>query len=85
LEVTLKDSAGVLKVLFGVGFGSRDGLKRFVEDADDPVLFGNWRASYYKTLNVAFRNERLPRAALWKLYESEKVIEKLANVTGPIC
>ncbi len=40
LEVAFKQSAGVLEVLFGVGFGGGDALKRFVEDADDPLLFG---------------------------------------------
>ena len=40
LEVAFKEGAGVLEVLFGVGFGGGDALKRFVEDADDPPLFG---------------------------------------------
>ena len=47
LEVAFEEGAGVLEVLFGVGFGGGDALKRFVEDADDPLLFGkrgkaNW-------------------------------------------
>ena len=40
LEVALEEGAGVLEVLFGVGFGGGDALKRFIEDADDPLLFG---------------------------------------------
>ena len=40
LEVAFKEGAGVLEVLFGVGFGGGDAVKRFVEDADDPLLFG---------------------------------------------
>ena len=40
LEVAFKQGAGVLEVLFGVGFGGGDAVKRFVEDADDPLLFG---------------------------------------------
>ncbi len=40
LEVAFEEGAGVLEVLFGVGFGGGDALKRFVEDADDPLLFG---------------------------------------------
>ena len=40
LQVAFKERAGVLEVLFGVGFGGGDALKRFVEDADDPLLFG---------------------------------------------
>ena len=43
LEVAFKEGAGVLEVLFGVGFGGGDALKRFVEDADDPLLFGERR------------------------------------------
>ena len=38
VEVTFEEGAGVSEVLFGVGFGGRDILKRFVEDADDPPL-----------------------------------------------
>ena len=34
---------GVLEVLFGVGFGGGDAVKRFVEDADDSPLFGEGR------------------------------------------
>ena len=40
LEVAFEQGAGVLEVLFGVGFGGGDAVKRFVEDADDPLLFG---------------------------------------------
>ena len=40
LEVAFEEGAGVLEVLFGVGFGGGDARKRFVEDADDPLLFG---------------------------------------------
>ena len=43
LEVAFEEGAGVLEVLFGVGFGGGDALKRFVEDADDPLLFGERR------------------------------------------
>ncbi len=40
LEVAFEEGAGVLEVLFGVGFGGGEALKRFVEQADDPLLFG---------------------------------------------
>ena len=43
VEVAFEQGAGVLEVLFGVGFGGGDALKRFVEDADDPPLFGKRR------------------------------------------
>ena len=36
--MAFEDGAGVLEVLFGVGFGGGDALKRFVEDADNPLL-----------------------------------------------
>ena len=38
--MAFENGAGVLEVLFGVGFGGGDTLKRFVEDADDALLFG---------------------------------------------
>ena len=40
LEVTFEEGAGVLEILFGVGLCGGDAVKRFVEDADDPLLFG---------------------------------------------
>jgi len=40
LKITFKQSAGVLEVLFGVGFGYGNALKCFVENADNPLLFG---------------------------------------------
>ena len=43
LQVAFEQGAGVLEVLFGVGFGGGDAVKRFVENADDALLFGEWR------------------------------------------
>jgi hypothetical protein len=46
LQVAFKQGAGVLEVLFGVGFGGGDAVKRFVENADDASLLGGrwwWR------------------------------------------
>ena len=43
LEVAFEEGAGVLEVLFGVGFGGGDTVKRFVENADDPPLLGQRR------------------------------------------
>ena len=40
LQVAFKQGAGVLEVLFGVGFGGGDAVEGFVEDGDDAVLFG---------------------------------------------
>jgi len=47
LQVTFKQSAGVLEVLFGVGFGGGDAVEGFVEDGDNAALLfkrwiGNW-------------------------------------------
>ncbi|MBK6509418.1 MAG: hypothetical protein IPG06_08100 [Haliea sp.] len=38
--MAFEEGAGVLEVLFGVGFGGGEALKRFVQQADDPLLFG---------------------------------------------
>ncbi len=38
--MAFKQRAGVLKVPFGVGLGGGEASKRFVEHADDPLLFG---------------------------------------------
>ena len=36
-----------MEVLFGVGFGGGDAVKRFVEDAHDPPLFGErWQGDW---------------------------------------
>ena len=58
-EIPSEDVVGVLEILFGVGFGGGYALKRFVEDADDPLLFGergdgNWVA-FNELLRVLFR------------------------------
>ncbi len=44
IEVTFEQGAGVLQVLFAVGFGGGNALKRFVEDAYNPLLLcsGIW-------------------------------------------
>ena len=58
LQAALKQSAGVLKILFGIGFGCGDAVKRFVEDADDSFLFGegrnrNFHPSYQTDVQVS--------------------------------
>ena len=47
-EVAFEEGAGVLEVLFGVGLGGGEAGKRFVEDADDPLLFGERGDGYGK-------------------------------------
>ena len=45
--MAFKDGAGVLEVLFGVGFGGGDAVKCFVENANDPLLFGErWNVNF---------------------------------------
>ena len=52
--MAFKEGAGVLEVLLGVGLGSGDVVKRFVEDSDDALLFGESRESDKKTLDITF-------------------------------
>ena len=44
--MTLKDRAGVLEILFGVGFGGGEAHKGFVEQSDNSLLFGEWCRAY---------------------------------------
>ena len=46
LKMTPKERAGVLEVLFGVSFGGGETRKRFVEQGDDSLLFGEWGRVY---------------------------------------
>ena len=51
--MAFKEGAGVLEVLFGVGFGSCDALKRFVQDADNPPLLGEGGTATSNSLNAS--------------------------------
>ena len=53
LEVAFEQSTRVLDVLFGVGFGSGDARKRFVEQADNSPLFGKWGKLNWNILKPA--------------------------------
>src|SRR5450631_873832 len=55
LQMACEDGAGVLEVLFGVGFGGGDALKRLVEDADDPPLLGDRRQRDWKRREIPDR------------------------------
>ncbi len=48
LEVAFEEGAGVLEVLFGVGNSYRKPRKRFVQDADNALLFGEWGKRDFK-------------------------------------
>jgi hypothetical protein len=41
-KMTFKDRAGVPEAPLGVGFGGGEARKRFVEQGDDSLLFGEW-------------------------------------------
>jgi len=49
-------AAGVEEVLFGVGFGGGEALKRCVEDADDPLLLGERGDGNRVAFNKLFRD-----------------------------
>ncbi len=61
--MTLKHSPGVLEVLIGIGFGGGDAGKRLVEDADDPLLFGEGWERDLKISNLRQRKILLRDAA----------------------
>ena len=59
LQVAFEQGAGILQVLFGVGAGDSDAVKRIVEDADDALLFGEWRNrnwNFSQTTLIQFRH-----------------------------
>ena len=56
--MVFEEGAGVLEVLFGVGFGGGDTLKRFVEEGDDAPLFGE-RGEWDYKLRKRFAGEVL--------------------------
>jgi hypothetical protein len=66
LEVAFEEGAGVLEVLFGVGFGSGNDLERFVEQADDTLLFVERRDENRKFLKTC-RREVWLRCSISKL------------------
>src|SRR5205085_604496 len=63
LKVPFKKGAGVLEVLFDVGLGSGDALKRLVEDTDDPLLFRERRNGDRIVFNELLRNTLVPDSA----------------------
>ena len=84
MEVAFEEGAGVLEVLFGVGFGGGDAVKRFVEDADDALLFGNRRNWYWIIFDKLLGNSLLTdcpahsgRAFTSEIGTGKVVVEKL--------
>jgi hypothetical protein len=51
--VAFKQSTGGLEVRLTVGLGGGDTRERFVQDADDALLFGEWRYWTGKSVNIA--------------------------------
>jgi hypothetical protein len=64
LEVVFEEGAGVLEVLFGVGFGGGDALERVVEDADDLPLLWEGRPRELKILDLPATDMRNAKARL---------------------
>ena len=58
-QVAVKQRTGVVQVLFGIGLGDCDARKRFVEDADDAALFGEWWNGNFGLFDLDLRNVRL--------------------------
>jgi hypothetical protein len=56
LEVAFEEGAGVFEVLFGVGFGGGEARKRFVQQADDPLLFGERGDGNFRILDFDLRD-----------------------------
>src|ERR1035437_1715697 len=82
LQVAFKQGAGVLEVLFGVGFGGGDAVEGFVEEGDDAVLFGEWRNGKRHTtrkLNVQIpdcRPRRQPIELVKNYRRAQQVIKE---------
>ena len=52
MQVAFKQGTSVLEILFGVGFDGGDASKRFLQDADEALLFRKRRDSNADMLNV---------------------------------
>ena len=85
LQVALEQRTGIWAVLFGVGFGGGDAVKRFVEDADDPPLFGEgrdgdvlarYKLRWYSLLANGAAHSK--HAFLTKIHARKEVIQILA-------
>jgi hypothetical protein len=81
--MALKERAGVLEVLFGVGFGGGEARKRFVKLADDSLLFGKWGISEWNGLvRVAIQIANSSRVTLNPLSDSRQIgpMQKLVQI-----
>ena len=73
MEVAFEEGAGVLEVLFGVGFGSGEARKRFVQQPDDPLLFRERGDGDLLRSHVAVCNGRIARAFLKAIHLPDEV------------
>src|SRR4029077_7022211 len=83
-QVAFKQSAGVLEVLFGIGFGGGEAFKRFVEDANDAVLFRKfWKGDFDCLVGIAIQITDSSRMALHPLRDARQVspMQKLVQET----
>jgi hypothetical protein len=76
--VTLKNSPRILQVLFGVGFGGGDAVKRFVEEGDDALLFGEWGDGNLNLKQIRFNQawDRCPAVVQTEIVGEAVVMEK---------
>ncbi len=74
LEVAFKEGAGVLEVLFGVGFGGGDAFKRFVEDADDGAACSGsgWERELETPIHVCMHVQRVGNVAPVMFHELQR-------------
>ena len=74
IQRAFEEGAGVLEVLVGAGFGGGDTLKRFVEDADDPMLFWERRVTdIYGLISVTVQIANASGVALHPFRDSGEV------------
>ncbi len=79
--MAFEKGAGVLEVLFGVGFGSGEARKRFVEDGDDALLFGQRGERNLQRENLFARDARNCSACGQRLEVVERRTENRVNET----
>ena len=83
LQVAFKQGAGVLEVLFGVGPGGSDAVKRFVEDGDDALLLGKGRHRELK-LAQRFTSKVLNAGAVEVFLQRPGEVQRVEVVQAPL-
>jgi hypothetical protein len=93
--MTLKNRPGVLEVPLGVGIGGGEARKRFVEQSDNSLLFGEWEDRNWSLAKIASANPVTRRAGAFlgdcgevvvrQRVEVEERREKLLRVEAKDC